>query len=371
MANNRGTKASFGNIRRLPSGRYQARYVGPDERSHRAPTTFETKGDAEAWLSIQRAAITTHKWLPDDVEAPKSPILADYFARWSESRPIKPRTGELYRSIYNRHIGPAFGTHRLMAITSTEVRAWNNAMRQTTGPTGRAHAYALLKTIPNTAIEDEILNSNPCRIRGAASVKRATVTKPATLTELDSIISDMPEKYAAMTLIAAWCGLRFGELIELRRSDIDMRTQVIHVRRGAVRVEGKIVIGTPKSDAGIRDVSIPPHLMPPIEQHMRRFVAPGKTSLLFPAIDGRHLSPTALHRVFARARENAGRPDLRWHDLRHTGAVLAASTGATLAELMSRFGHSTPAAALRYQHAAAGRDAVIAAKLSELAGGTL
>jgi integrase len=67
------------------------------------------------------------------------------------------------------------------------------------------------------------------------------------------------------------------------------------------------------------------------------------------------------------AREAAGRPDLRFHDLRHTGAVLAAQTGATLAELMSRLGHSTPQAALRYQHAARGRDAEIAAKLSELA----
>lgn len=66
------------------------------------------------------------------------------------------------------------------------------------------------------------------------------------------------------------------------------------------------------------------------------------------------------------ARCVAGRPDPRWHDLRHTGAVLAASTGATLAELMARLGHSTPSAALRYQHAAAGRDAEIAEALSLL-----
>ncbi len=64
----------------------------------------------------------------------------------------------------------------------------------------------------------------------------------------------------------------------------------------------------------------------------------------------------------------ADRPDLRWHDLRHTGAVLAASTGATLAELMGRLGHSTPGAALRYQHAAQGRDIEIAKRLSALVG---
>ena len=77
-----------------------------------------------------------------------------------------------------------------------------------------------------------------------------------------------------------------------------------------------------------------------------------------------------LKRPFDRARQAAGRPDLRFHDLRHTGAVLAAQTGATLAELMARLGHSTPGAALRYQHAAAGRDAQFAAALSRIANGT-
>jgi integrase len=74
-----------------------------------------------------------------------------------------------------------------------------------------------------------------------------------------------------------------------------------------------------------------------------------------------------MNRWFYKARDKAKRPDLRFHDLRHSGAVLAASTGATLAELMGRLGHSTPQAAMRYQHAAQGRDREIAALLSKLA----
>lgn len=96
----------------------------------------------------------------------------------------------------------------------------------------------------------------------------------------------------------------------------------------------------------------------------------GRDALVFPASDGvTNLAPSTVHRVFYPAREAAGRTDLRWHDLRHTGAVLAAQTGATLAELMNRLGHSTPQAALRYQHAAAGRDAQVAAALSKMADG--
>ena len=110
--------------------------------------------------------------------------------------------------------------------------------------------------------------------------------------------------------------------------------------------------------------------MPLVREHLGRSIAGGKDGLLFPAADGvGHLATSTLYTSFYKARAVAGRPDLRWHDLRHSGAVLAASTGATLAELMNRLGHSTPSAALRYQHAAQGRDRAIADALSKLAEG--
>jgi integrase len=90
---------------------------------------------------------------------------------------------------------------------------------------------------------------------------------------------------------------------------------------------------------------------------------------VFPNSNGEHLQPSTMYRHFYRARKVAHRNDLRFHDLRHTGAVLAAVSGATLAELMDRLGHSTPAAAMRYQHAAQGRDKRIAEALSKLVGG--
>lgn len=114
----------------------------------------------------------------------------------------------------------------------------------------------------------------------------------------------------------------------------------------------------------------PPHLLPALGSYIATNGPKGdRERLLFPASSDptKHMAPASLYKVFYRARDAAGRPDLRFHDLRHTGAVLAAQTGATLAELMGRLGHSTPGAAMRYQHAAAGRDAQIAAALSRLA----
>ena len=180
----------------------------------------------------------------------------------------------------------------------------------------------------------------------------------------------MPHRLRLAVLIAVWCGLRQGEIVELRRADIDVTKGVIKVRRAVARVPGEPpIVGGPKSGAGVRDVSIPPHLMPEVERHLEKHVPPAKDSLLFIGRDsGEQLASSTLYRHFYPARDAAGRPDLRWHDLRHTGAVLAAAAGATLAELMNRLGHSTVGAAMRYQHAAQDRDAEIARRLSAMVG---
>lgn len=139
------------------------------------------------------------------------------------------------------------------------------------------------------------------------------------------------------------------------------------IRRAAVRVKGGWVEGDPKSEAGVRDIAIPPNIVPAIKQHLAKHVGPEQDALLFPAKNGGHLQPSTVYRHFYKAREKAKRKDLRWHDLRHSGAVMAAQSGATLAELMARLGHSTHHAALRYQHQAEGRDRAIAEKMATLA----
>jgi len=356
-------RASFGSVRRLPSGRWQARYTAPDLARHTAPTTFDTKGDAETWLSLRRSEVARGVWLPATA-APQLTFGA-YAESWLADRPLKPRTRAHYRALLDSRILPTFGDVGIKAITPSLVRRWY-ADQGASRPTLRAHAYGLLRAILATAVHDEHITANPAHIRGAGSTKRVHRIKPATLAELEQLVQAMPPRLRAMTLLASWCGLRFGELAELRRTDVDLTNGVLRIRRAVVRVDGAPVVGRPKSSAGSRDVAIPPHLIPMVRDHLAEHTAPGRDGLLFPAANGGHLNPSTLYAPFYRARAAAGRPDLRFHDLRHTGAVLAASTGATLAELMGRLGHSTPAAALRYQHAAAGRDQAIARALSAL-----
>ena len=340
--------------------------------------------DAEAWLVDERRIIASGVWVAPAErhhQQVTSRTLDSYAAAWLADRPLKPRTREHYQALLDKHILPTLGDKPLKALTPVIIRTWH-AERGTKTPTMRAHAYGLLRSILATAVQDGLIPSNPCHIRGGGNSKRVHKIKPASLDELEKLVANMPERYQPMTLLAAWCGLRFGELAELRRGDLDMRNGRIKIRRAVVRVDGQHIVGTPKSDAGVRDVAIPPHLLPVLKTHLGEHVEFGRDALLFPGVRGSHLTPSSLYGRapgtqdqngrplpawgFYAARAAAGRPDLRWHDLRHTGAVLAAATGATLAELMARLGHSTQGAALRYQHAAQDRDAEIARRLSAM-----
>lgn len=373
MARGEGRKAqkrgAFGTAHKLPSGRYRAMYFGPDGRRYKADRTFLTEKDARGWLSLRQADIIKKSWTPPEADEPARPkiTLTDYAEQWIAQRDLKDRTREHYRKLLDEHIlDSPLGALPLASITADDVRDWYAKLGKKT-PTLRAHCYGLLRTIMGTAASDGKIAANPCVIRGAGSTKRVHKIRPASLDEIEIITAEMPEQYRAMVLLAAWCALRFGELTELRRKDIDLSGEIVRVERAVVRTEAGFQVTTPKSEAGIRDVAIPPHLMPAIEAHLATFVPDEADALLFPAAHGGHLAPATLYRRFYTARDQAKRPDLRWHDLRHSGAVLAAATGATLAELMARLGHSTPQAALRYQHRAKGRDREIAALLSKLA----
>jgi integrase len=344
--------------------------------AYTAPTLFLTKRDARGWLSLRHAEIIKGAWMPPGAaERPQHRLtFKTYSDTWMAQRGLKDRTREHYSKLLEDHLVPRFGALPIASITVDDVRFWHAAFGTKT-PTLRAHCYGLLRTIMATAASDGKITTNPCVIRGAGSARRVHKIRPASLDEIEIITQAMPEQYSAMVLLAAWCALRFGELTELQRSDItilddaddqDEAYGIVRVERAVVRVDEGFRVTTPKSDAGRRDVEIPPHLLPVIKDHLVRFVEPHKDSLLFPAAHGGHLAPASLYRHFYKARSAAKRDDLRWHDLRHSGAVLAAATGATLAELMARLGHSTPQAAMRYQHAAQGRDRQIAKLLSKM-----
>lgn len=367
-------RRGFGAIRKLPSGRYQASYVGPDTIRRKAPSTYQTREDAEAWLAARRAEIVGDEWQPPRPH--RSTTLGSFAERWLAERrkgdgsALSVSTRNHYRKLLDRFILPELGAMSLRAITPETVDEWYG--RLDTGPTYRAHAYSLLHAIFATAVARHRITAvmhNPCLIRGAMKAKAAKRVEPATLDELAAITEAMPGRLRLLVALSAWCALRFGEVTELRRKDMNVAAGTVRIRRGVVTIAGERIVEGPKTEAGIRLVHIPPHVVPMLTAHLRDHALPGREGLLFYGHIGEQLPHSSLMWHWNRAKAKAGRPDLTPHALRHTGATLAAQSGATIAELMARLGHTTPAMAMRYQHAAAERDAEIARRLSQLADG--
>jgi integrase len=296
----------LGKVRKLPK-RYQASYVGPDLIRVTGPVTFTTRLDAEAWRASESRLIESGTWTSPAQLVP----LADYAAALLPERALKPRTSSDYRRLLDREILPGLGALPVAKLTPAVVRDWYSH-RDPTKASLRSHAYRLLRTICTTAVDDELLPANPCRIRGAGQdPKRLSKTEPATPEELVVIVEQMPVRLRLMVLLAAWCAMRYGELAALRRSDVDVSNGVVRIRQGVTWIGGTAVVGPP-TDAGIRDVAIPPHLLPAVREHIRKMPVTGKDALLFPtATDPRkHMPAARMFGPFAAARKAAGRSDL-------------------------------------------------------------
>ena len=358
-------RRAFGSVRRLPSGRYQARYIGPDGGRRTSPDTFPIKGDATRWLARIETELSRGQWT-DPGQA--SVTLAKYAEAWLSQRtvkgkPLAPRTLDTYRHSLDAWILPRLGQLRLAAVTPAVVRTWHSDTLAQTGPTATRQSYALLRAIFNTAVQDEAVHRNPCRIPGAGQA--TSPERPLLdLSAVEAIIQEMPPHLQVLTVVAFWGHLRRGEVLALRREDVDLAAGTLFVRRQIVETDNGPLETAPKA-ASIRTVHLPAQALGPLAAWMAG--RPGLPNApLFTRQDGSQLRAGHLEWAWRSARARAGYPNAHLHDLRHAGLTLTAQLGATIAELQRRGGHSSTRAALIYQHAAAQRDERLAKLMSEL-----
>lgn len=356
-------RREFGSIRRLGSGRYQVSYWH-EGRRHVGEMTFATKAEASRYLASVSTELHRGTWI--DPQAGQV-ALSEYANAWLEQRVgLRPRTIELYRSLLDKKILPELGTTTLAQLTPSKVRAWHAGIAKT-HPSTAAKAYRLLSAVMATAVADELIVRSPCRVRGAG-VERPAERPIASVAEVEAMAEAMPERLAMVVVLAAWCQLRRGEVLGLRRRDVDLLHGVLVIEQAVQYfVDGSIVFGPPKTAAGRRRVAVPPHVREQLGMHLKRFVDESAEALVFSGVKGGPIRPFALQRAWNVARTSIGRPELHLHDLRHSGATWAATTGASTKELMARLGHASPRAALIYQHASGERDRVLAEALSRLA----
>lgn len=304
-----------GGVDRLPSGRYRVRIITPDGR-RLSLGTHPTKRAAET--AYARTVTDQADGKPTSPSAVTTPTLADYAPAWVEARlsargePLRPRVRDLYLSQLRLHVLPTLGSARLARITTASVRAWYADLRGPSGPgaSTAAKCYRLLRSILGTAVEDGLIPANPCTIKGAG-IEPADERPIPTVAEALQLADAIHPRLRTAVFLAAFVGLRKGELLGLQRADLDLGDQEITIARQRQL-----------------DRHGPAALVDDLHAHLDAYAQPGADGYVFTGHKGGPLGPHVLQNAWAKARAEVGMPLLHLHDLRHLAGTLAASTGA-------------------------------------------
>jgi integrase len=417
-------RRSFGAIRKLPSGNYQAAFKDLDGSNQVAPQTFKTREAADQFLAIKQAEQIAEKqageagrWILNKNRGaiPLSDYIARHFATkqdWAE------RTRELNERLAKRWIlspieGQCLADKNLDSITPLMVREWFAAVQRASfesatiaktpkplndsaaaklwaksknitcnplgkastellelwraagspqrvnppastelspaGRTGAAQTYRLLKSIFNAAIDDELLDRSPIKDK-SATVVRSRKTQAATSEQVAELAEQVPARYKAAVMVAAYGCFREGELFALARKHYNAFNRTLTIERAVKKLAGRpAFIGATKTVGSNRTVVLPKIAAEALEQHLAQYVGSDSESIIFTTGTGSLVTSSKLSNWWVPARNRAGLPTLRWHDLRSTGLTIAASTGASITALMNRAGHTSVRAAMIYQ----------------------
>jgi integrase len=328
--------------------------------------TFKRRTDADAFRRTVEA--DELRGVVVDVRRSSAPF-EEFATAWlatrrrPDGRPLTASTRSLYADLLGRLILPTFGPAKLSSIQPAQVRTWHSGLADRISPLQAAKAYRLMRTILNTAVRDGLLAANPCNIEGGGverSPERPLIDTEAVFDLADAID---PRYRALILLIAFGPGARKGEFRAYRRRHVDL----LHARiRTEVQEQdsegGGLVTSAPKNDSS-RWTTLPEFLVAELTRHLHTYAQPDPDGYLFTGPKGGPIAPVHWYKSFRLAREAVGLPELHPHDLRHAAGTLFAQQGATTREIMARLGHRSRAAADRYQHAAARRDAELAARL--------
>lgn len=385
----------FGSIRKLPSGRYQARYRSPDTGELiPAPTTFTTKKTAAAWLADVQSDIERGRWKnPDQVAAEETAAAAERAEVltvaqladvWLETIPSDNHR-VISASRVRRFINPELGAIPITELTRERCEAWHRDMEERLcpgAPTQRVRTYAALHAMLKMAVHEDWIDVTPLRIKGLLVDRPAREPQTATPAEVDQLAAAMPAYLAMAVHLAAWCGLRSGEVLGLQIDDVVVDRGTVPPLVPVVRLQlrrhvigghgtGTMTIepGTKASGGKTESVVVPPHLHSALWKHVSEHGRKADPRWLFPGTRTVDLpcGYATLDRRFRLAKAACDLEHLTFHDLRRTGNTIAALAGATAGEMKERLRHRTSEAAERYIVAGRGADIALATRMSEQA----
>jgi integrase len=354
----------FGRIRQLPSGRWQARYPGPDDRDRPAPATFATKTAAARFLAQVEADLTRGTWSdPNAGDVPLSEWAKTFL---TTTTALKPKTRAGYQSLVRTTITPALGRTPVNRIRAIDVSVWLAALTTRGLSSSRIRqSYRLLSQMLNAAQASGLIVANPCL---AVRPPRLTETQPQIITRGDvaRLADVMTPPYDVFVLLLAYTGIRFGEACALRRQSVNVTNKLLQVTESLSDVNGVLTFEAPKNHQR-RSVALPTFLVELLEKRLAD-VPDREDALLFTSPNGapvRH--PNFMCRHWQPAVKAIGLTGLTPHDLRASHASWLVDDGWSVLDVAARLGHSQASVTTRhYARPMPGRDRDLADRLDEM-----
>jgi integrase len=333
--------------------RYRVRYRTPDNRQT-DKRGFTTKRDAEAWANQLEVDKRRGAYVAPAAGRVK---LGDYAREWLDSKHrLKPSTRARYQVVLDTVIADRADI-AIGDISRQLARGWVSDLSVYLAPASVHKAVGVLRQVLAMAVQENRLMMNP--VDGVELPPVTTAEQRFLTLEQLHALAEAAGVYRPLVYLLGTCGLRFGEVAELRWRDVDLAARRLRIARSVTLVDGVFEIGSPKSGRG-RTVSLP--------AFVADLLTPGQPdALVFPDSEGGHMRGTNVRRrwwsqavavseLFPRTETNAAGEkttvyDFKLHELRHTAASLAIQAGANIKALQNMLGHESAGLTLdRYGH---------------------
>nr|DAR24163.1 MAG TPA: Integrase [Caudoviricetes sp.] len=314
-------KRLFGTISRLSSGKYRARYTGPDGKKYSGPHPFFTKDDAGAWLRQEQKLIEFDEWQPPHLryrtKEDDARTVGDWLYQWLDlqEKRLKPSTMVNYRTTLDRRILTITGkagrlrTIPLVRLTRRDVIDWWDALTIQFGyqPYNRA-AYVRLRTAIQAAVDRDLIPTNPVDVKEARHKPKPTRKELPEATTMQKIVDNLNPTHKIIGILTFFHGMRIGEVLGLRRKDITIAgdTILIHIRGNAYRTSnGMKYQDTPKTSASHRTIPVFKKFHQDIIDHLAT-IGDSPDAFICTTGSGKIILDTSYRSVLHRAKIRAG-----------------------------------------------------------------
>jgi integrase len=284
------------------NGRYRARYRDPLGRQR--CETFTRKADAQRFQREMQVDIERGHWIdPRGADTPLASWAGEFLAL---ARRLSPTTQETYRRDLDKYLLPRFGSHRLGRLPADEIENWlNDEIAAGIAPSSVYRHYRVLQRMLQVAVEKQRISANPCdRVSPLHIPKRDMVL--LSWEQAVDLAEALGERYREPIYLAVDSGMRWRELVGLRRASLDVWARKVRVTEQLVRLRpGEWLRKEPKTSSSVRSITISPVTAAVLEEHLERFARPGPEGIVFPNSAGRpiiassfwnnHFTPALSH----------------------------------------------------------------------------